>query len=395
MTADTGPFLRASERHLFAPGRKRMLCLDGGGVRGALSLAILERLEAVIDEIEGAPTLLCDWFDLIGGTSTGSIIATALALGYRAAQVRDLYFALGPKIFRPRWLQLFGWKAKFDARVLERELALAIGGRTLESPDFRTGLCILMKRLDTGSSWIVMNNPRSAFWNDPADGSYLGNRSLPVAGLVRASTAAPSFFDPQPISIGPGRSPGMFIDGGLTPHNNPTLMMLMTALLPSFGLNWTAGPDDLLLVSVGTGSFRPTLSLAEAQSASGLGLAFKSLAAIIAENQQLVLTLLTYFGQATWHWPINSEIGNLSPLTPPGGHLFRFARYDARLEAEWLAGELGESVAPAELLKLRRMDDPANMRRLYEIGAKAAALEIRPEHLAGFERAGMPGAAGF
>lgn len=385
MTADAGPFPGTIERHLFAPGRKRMLCLDGGGVRGALSLAILERLEAVIDEIEGRPTLLCDWFDLIGGTSTGSIIATALALGYRAAQVRDLYFALGPKIFRPRWLQLFGWKAKFDARVLEGELARIIGARTLESPDFRTGLCIVMKRLDTGSSWIVMNNPRSAFWNDPADGSYLGNRRLPVAGLVRASTAAPSFFDPQPISIAAGHGPGMFIDGGLTPHNNPALMMLMTALLPSFGLNWKAGPDDLLVVSVGTGSFRPTLSPAQARSATGIGLAFRSLAAIVAENQNLVLMLLTYFGRTTWQWPINSEIGDLSPLTPPGGHLFRLARYDARLEAGWLAGELGESPDPEELLKLRRMDDPANMRRLYEIGAKAAALEIRPEHLDGFE----------
>ena len=376
----------ASERHLFAPGRKRMLSLDGGGVRGALSLAILERLEAVIDEIEGRPTRLCDWFDLIGGTSTGSIIAAALALGYRAAEVRDLYFALGPRIFRPRRLPFFGWRARFDARVLARELDRTIGDRTLGSPDFGTGLCIVMKRLDTGSAWIVMNNPRSAFWNDPPDRAYRGNRHLPVANLVRASTAAPSFFDPEPISIIADQPPAVFIDGGLTPHNNPALMMLMTALLPSFGLNWTAGPDDLLVVSVGTGSFRPTLSLAEAQSSTGLTLAFKSLAAIIAENQNLVLTLMTYFGQTMWRWPINSEIGDLSPLTPPGGHLFRFARYDARLEADWLARELGERVEPSTVARLRRMDDASNMGRLYELGAKAAALEIRREHLESFRR---------
>ena len=363
-----------------------MLSLDGGGVRGALSLAILERLEAVIDEIEGRPTRLCDWFDLIGGTSTGSIIAAALALGYRAAEVRDLYFALGPRIFRPRRLPFFGWRARFDARVLARELDRTIGDRTLGSPDFGTGLCIVMKRLDTGSAWIVMNNPRSAFWNDPPDRAYRGNRHLPVANLVRASTAAPSFFDPEPISIIADQPPAVFIDGGLTPHNNPALMMLMTALLPSFGLNWTAGPDDLLVVSVGTGSFRPTLSLAEAQSSTGLTLAFKSLAAIIAENQNLVLTLMTYFGQTMWRWPINSEIGDLSPLTPPGGHLFRFARYDARLEADWLARELGERVEPSTVARLRRMDDASNMGRLYELGAKAAALEIRREHLESFRR---------
>lgn len=378
--------IRSSERHLFAPGRKRILSLDGGGVRGAVSLAILERLEAEIDAIEGRPTRLCDWFDLIGGTSTGAIIATSLALGYRAAEVRDFYFALGPRIFRPRWLPFFGWKAKFDAGVLTSELDRIIGARTMDSADLQTGLCIVMKRLDTGSAWIVLNNPRSAFWEDPPDGSYRGNRHLPVANLVRASTAAPSFFDPEPIPIIAGQIPGIFIDGGLTPHNNPSLTMAMTALVPAFGLNWTSGPDNLLVVSVGTGSFRPTLSLAQAQAASSLGLALRSLSAIIAENQQLVLTLMTYFGETAWPWPINSEIGDLGPVTPSGGKMFRFARYDVRLETAWLAHALGEAVAPDQVTRLRRMDDARNLHALYDLGQKAAALQVQREHLESFAR---------
>ncbi|HEV7602287.1 MAG TPA: patatin-like phospholipase family protein, partial [Bradyrhizobium sp.] len=64
----------ARDRHLFAPGPKRILSLDGGGVRGAISIGFLEKLEKVVEEIEGKPTLLGDWFDLIGGTSTGAII---------------------------------------------------------------------------------------------------------------------------------------------------------------------------------------------------------------------------------------------------------------------------------------------------------------------------------
>ena len=59
----------ARDRHLFGPGPKRVLSIDGGGVRGAISVAFLEKLEKTIEEIEGKPTLLCDWFDLIGGTS--------------------------------------------------------------------------------------------------------------------------------------------------------------------------------------------------------------------------------------------------------------------------------------------------------------------------------------
>src|SRR4051794_30407154 len=55
------------DAHLFGPGPKRILSLDGGGVRGAATIAFLERLEQQIGEVEGRPTLLCDWFDLIGG----------------------------------------------------------------------------------------------------------------------------------------------------------------------------------------------------------------------------------------------------------------------------------------------------------------------------------------
>jgi hypothetical protein len=92
--------LSSRDRHLFGPGPKRMLSLDGGGVRGAISIAFLERLEKLIEEVEGRPTLLSDWFDFIGGTSTGAIIAGALALGFRAADVRKFYHTLGPKVFR-------------------------------------------------------------------------------------------------------------------------------------------------------------------------------------------------------------------------------------------------------------------------------------------------------
>jgi uncharacterized protein len=202
------PALTARDRHLFGPGRKRILSLDGGGVRGILTIAILERLEQVIEEIEGRPVRLGDWFDLIGGTSTGSIIATSLALGYRAAEIRTLYERLAPLVFKGSWRRLTGWRAKFDAQSLRDELDGLIAARRLESEDLVTGLCIVLKRLDTGSSWILMNNPRSAFWDDPADRSYIGNRHMLLANVVRASTAAPTFFDPQAISIVDHQPPG-------------------------------------------------------------------------------------------------------------------------------------------------------------------------------------------
>ena len=75
MSAEQTDTPSSRDRHLFGPGPKRILSLDGGGVRGAISIAFLERLEKIVEEIEGRPTLLGDWFDLIGGTSTAAIIA--------------------------------------------------------------------------------------------------------------------------------------------------------------------------------------------------------------------------------------------------------------------------------------------------------------------------------
>ena len=369
------------DAHLFGPGPKRILSLDGGGVRGAATIAFLERIEALIEEIEGRPVRLGDWFDLIGGTSTGAIIATALALGYRVSEIRTFYEQLAPKIFKRSFWRVTGWHAKFDSRRLMQELTNVIGPRTLDSPDLRTGLCIVLKRMDTGSDWIVMNNPRSVFWETPADGSFMGNRHLPLAHVVRASTAAPSFFEPELIEIASGRPPGLFIDGGLTPHNNPALLMLMTALVPAYGLNWRIGPENLLIVSVGTGSFQPTLSPADAMRSSAIGLAIKSLAAMIAESQLLVLTLMTYLGQSPIAWPINSEIGDLGRVLAPTGDLFRFLRYDVRLEQSWLAENLGKHFSADFIAKLRPMDNPANMQTLYELGRSAATDQVKRDDL--------------
>lgn len=372
------------DRHLFAPGRKRILALDGGGVRGMLSLGILEHLEATLAAIEGRPVRLGEWFDLIGGTSTGAIIATCLALGMSVAEVASLYEGLAPRIFARSWRRIPGWQAKFDARSLAAELDRMLAARTLDAPDLICGLGIALKRLDTGSAWLLMNNPRSRFWDDAADGSTLGNRSMPLANIVRASTAAPSFFDPEPIPLHPGQVPGIFIDGGLTAHNNPSLMLLLAALVPSFGLEWSPGPRDLLVASVGTGTFRPTLSGARARRSSAIGLAVKSLAAMVAETQSQALLLMSYFGETPTPWRINSEIGEVASLTPPGGPLFRFLRYDARLETEWLAREAGEVVGPAALASLRRIDEPANLPLLRRIGRAVGAAQLRRDHLAAF-----------
>ena len=84
---------------------KRMLSLDGGGIRGVLTLEYLEVIEAMLRKrYNDESLLLCDYFDLIGGTSTGSIIAAGLAFGLTVAQLKALYRNIGLSVFRVRVL---------------------------------------------------------------------------------------------------------------------------------------------------------------------------------------------------------------------------------------------------------------------------------------------------
>ncbi len=93
------PCLR--DKHLFSDCPKRILSIDGGGIRGVIALAFLEETEALLAKRSGRGKdfRLCHYFDLIGGTSTGAIIATVLSLGYR---VTDIVVFLPQKAFRGR-----------------------------------------------------------------------------------------------------------------------------------------------------------------------------------------------------------------------------------------------------------------------------------------------------
>ncbi len=374
------PLGTALDRHLFGSGPKRILSIDGGGVRGALALAFLEEIETALATRAGHTVRLCDYFDLIGGTSTGAIIGGILALGYSASQLRDFYTRFSPAILRRSFWRLPGFFAKFDSRKVMRELYSVIGDRTLDTPDLLTGLAIVMKRVDTASPWALSNNPRSAFWETPDDRSFIGNRHYPLVNLVRASTAMPLFFNPEPVTIIEGEQPGVFIDGALTPHKNPALQLLMMALLDGYGLRWQPGADKLLIVSVGTGSHRLRMTPAEAARMSMPGLAVRAAFGLVNDTATLGETLLHWFSGSTSRWPVNSELGTLSGQSSPFARdLLSFQRYDVQLEMDWLARELDLPIEEPELHKLWRMDNAQSVPRLYEIGRAAAHRFVRPE----------------
>jgi hypothetical protein len=176
---------------------------------------------------------------------------------------------------------------------------------------------------------------------------------------------------------------GLFVDGGVTPHNNPSLALFQMATLSPFKIKWPTGPDHLTVVSVGTGTYRPRLSYKSLGFARFTKLAFHALISLMTDAEMLVLALMQWMGECPAPWQINSEVGTLASDLPPGGKMFRFLRYDVRLEKDWLARELNYNVSDDALARLRGMDDPAAVQELYEIGRRAAEKQVKLEHLTG------------
>ena len=361
---------------------KQILSLDGGGVRGVISVAFLERIEALYREKhKGRAVRLADHFALVGGTSTGSIIGTAIALGMSASEIKDFYFELAPRVFKRSRFRLIGIQSLFDAQALQEELRNVIGTRTLDSSDLLTHLAIVTKRMDTGSAWIVTTNSAAKYWHDPADGSYIGNRNYRLAEVVRASTAAPYFFSPEEIRISDDEPAGLFVDGGLTPHNNPAMALLQLATIPAYGFNWKKGAEQLRIISIGTGMRRERLPRESFRRMPSLNLAVKSLKSMLYECNIQNLTLLQILGRTDTPWEINSEIGDLSGVLLPEKPLFTFQRYDVRLERNWLKETLGIDMKERTLTQLMLMDRPQNIPAAYELAQAAAEHFVKPKHL--------------
>ncbi len=365
------------DRHLFGPGPKKALALDGGGTRGIVALGFLARMEALLAAEYGTSEgfRLCQHFDLIAGTSTGALIASGLALGMRVRELADIYMNLAPAAFGRRFLRVQLLAARYDHRPLEAALQRFIGERTLDSEDLQTGLIVVAKRFDTASVWIMSNSPRAPFWEDRPEEGATGNRHYSLAQLVRASAAAPTFFAPTRISVLQGSKPGTFIDGGVSPHNSPILPVLMVSQMRAYGITWPLGPEQLHIVSIGCGSFRQ-VSPDGSSPRTAMEIGIAGLAGLIDDGQLLALTLAQWLSEPQTPWPLNSEIGDLSGEVLGGRALFGFTHFDLRLEQDWLNSKLGLDVPPALLKQLRRIDVPGEMARLAEIAGAAADVQV-------------------
>jgi uncharacterized protein len=367
--------------HFRNDGRpKRILALDGGGLRGILSLGILERIEALLRERQGgSPDFrLCHYFDLMAGTSTGAIIAAALAQGWGVAQLRERYLALGRTLFNRSLLREGLLRAKYDKRILDSELKELLGAdTTLGSPRLLTGLLVVTKRLDTGSVWPLANNPRGKYFGADSEGSAR-NADYLLWQVVRASTAAPSYFEPETITISSaaGQRPvvGTFVDGGASPFNDPSLLAFMYTTLEGYRVGWPTGSDRLLLVSIGTGSRDP----ARKRSRIAVNHAVQALSSIVQDCAAQQRALLQWMSDSPTAAVIDQELGDLRGDTLPGGPLLSYLRYDVDLRRESVLSLDGSAAGTGRIESLGRLDAPGNMPLLHRLGLLAGQRDVDP-----------------
>ncbi len=294
---------------------RRILSIDGGGIRGVLPAALLATLEDAI----GEP--VADYFDLIVGTSTGAIIALGLGAGMPAAQIRDFYLAQGPAIFSgsraPRWLRHLAF-GKYSATGLRSALQDALGAKRLGESSTR--LVVPSVNLDTGQVHIYKTAHHARLERD--------YKELMVdVGL--ASAAAPSYL---PSYRTAGGIP--LIDGGLF-ANNPVGLAVVEALGV---LGWPS--TELRVLSLGCGEEALDVGLARQRNMGRLYWAPKIVSVFMsAQSSSSHGTAQLLAGHANVH--------RINPAVPGG----RFG-LDRTSEMSSLRG-LGETAARTALPNLR------------------------------------------
>src|SRR4051794_34132405 len=145
---------------------KRLLAIDGGGIRGVLSLEVLQRIEDLLKAQSGRPDFrLADYFDYIAGTSTGGIIAAGLSIGMSVSEILSFYQEAGAQMFVKANL-LRRLRYKFEDEPLANKLKEVFGlETTLGSDKLKTLLLLVMRNATTDSPWPISNNP-FAKYND-------------------------------------------------------------------------------------------------------------------------------------------------------------------------------------------------------------------------------------
>jgi hypothetical protein len=352
---------------------------------------------------QGENFRLCNFFDYIGGTSTGAIIAAGLAVGKSAKWLSEFYKEVGPAMFEKAFI-LKRLKNLYKSEPLADKLKEVFGeNTTLDSDKLKCLLLVVTRNVSTDSPWPISSNPLAKY-NAPDRKDR--NTKIPLWQLVRASTAAPVFFPPEIVEWDPNDPSKAFLfeDGGLTPYNNPAFLIARMATHPAYKLGWQTGEKNLLVMSVGTGA----AARVDADVYGGGKNAVSNLvnfpsalmygAQVDQDINCRIIGRCIHGGEyekadGRNDTQIDSELGDLVfrgadgvevPLSEDKGRQFLYARYNAELSTKWLTKRGLADVDPASVAQLDSVEHIDDLVRVGQVLAK----EVKLEHFA-LERFGQ------
>jgi hypothetical protein len=296
--------------------------------------------------------------------------------GHSIAEIKTMYKQLGGKIFSDRnGVNVLGkqiyFHGKYDSGPLKEELNSIFKDARLGDDTNKTGLCVVAKRLDTCSTWPVTNNPKAKYFDQ--------NRFL-IRDIVRASTAAPSYFEPEVIDVGFGQE-GVFVDGGMSMMNNPALQLFLVATLQGFRLEWKTGKEEMFIVSVGTGRRNKKLVGSKWSNPNLLDIAKFAPDQLMSDANELVELMMHYIGNSTGPLrQIDAEVGDLSKDALHGSKAFSYLKYNVEMTKEELEKIGITGLSDTKVNTLIEMDLAENVDLLISIGEKAADEYMESEH---------------
>jgi patatin-like phospholipase/acyl hydrolase len=220
---------------------KRIVSIKGGGIRGIIPCCHLVELERQTGE------LTRDVIDFAGGTSTGALLTACIVAGVPATAALEVYTEMGSRVFSPtnsieRDARMVATGHKFDNKVLYRVVSEALGGTTMTMNDSPIGVMITAGD-QMGMPWYFVKDA-------PTNAQTTGK--APLIDAAVASACATTYHAPWLI---PGF--GYFADGGTVSLADPVYETMTEALNGPNDCYGSISPEDALVVSLGTGYYKP------------------------------------------------------------------------------------------------------------------------------------------
>ena len=225
--------------------QRHLLSIDSGGIRGIIPTVALVKLEHVTGK------LTRDTFSFVAGTSTGAIIAAAIAAGVPATRILEFYTQRAREIFDPsllNFLKLIFFGYRYSTQRLHHMIGEALGHSSKWTlNDSPIDILLTAKRISDGMPWYFVRD-------HPVNSGCTGR--LGLVDCTTASAAAPTYFEPWTISETTTPAPcervGTLVDGAVGVTGNPVYQ----ACIEAFEYTPDYTPEETITVSLGTGKFK-------------------------------------------------------------------------------------------------------------------------------------------